>query len=424
MTVSGAPEKKKGSSNNKGTTPAAADASMDKKEVYNSRHSSSTAANKRSKPVFLNYHCNFTDNILPIIGFTQFACTLPFLAVQIIITQLWGLLQPKKTPQFVVDIQRSLDKYSNTGNDGEIVLWAIFLGAVLPIVWVCIGLSGSLTAAVLFNIFRIGPMYMHFAQVYTLCHMEPHRSYHLFSCGNKHPFSFLFNFWVGLFHGVLPGTFTESHISNHHKWDNGILDVYSTAGYRRDSWKSFFRYVPIWFAYASNISNCCYFAARKEWGQLYRTVMGTIYYLLFLTLAVQCFGWQFTLITSVYPFFEGNTLLALVNYTWHMFLEDDNEFVSSLTIEEGTEFIYSEEYHVVHHDIPGLHHKRYRSRFEKYEDHYDIIFEKVNLFELGITAICQNYERLAKMVKITEKSGSDRKVIAELLKTRLQHTQW
>ena len=104
---------------------------------------------------------------------------------------------------------------------------------------------------------------------------------------------------------------------------------------------------------------------------------------------------------------EGNILLAVVNFTWHMFLEEGNEYVNSTTIEEGTEFIFSEEYHVVHHQAPGYHHTRYRAHYEKHRSKYDLVFEKCNLFELGFTAIFRNYERLRGFVKDPD-AGDDR----------------
>ena len=115
---------------------------------------------------------------------------------------------------------------------------------------------------------------------------------------------------------------------------------------------------------------------------------------------------------------EGNILLAVVNFTWHMFLEEGNEYVNSTTIEEGTEFIFSEEYHVVHHQAPGYHHTRYRAHYEKHRPKYDLVFEKCNLFELGFTAIFRNYERLRGFVKDPTPETID------ILKRRLRCTWW
>ena len=38
-----------------------------------------------------------------------------------------------------------------------------------------------------------------------------------------------FNWWIGLFYGVLPSSFACGHSINHHKYNNGPLDVVSTS---------------------------------------------------------------------------------------------------------------------------------------------------------------------------------------------------
>ena len=43
-----------------------------------------------------------------------------------------------------------------------------------------------------------------------------------------------------------------------------------------------------------------------------------------------------------------------------MFIEENNEYINSTTILNGQNFIFSEEYHVVHHQNAGLHHNKYK----------------------------------------------------------------
>ena len=267
-----------------------------------------------------------------------------------------------------------------------------------------------------FNVVRIGPMYSNFAHVYTLCHMEAHRRYQLW--GRRGPWGYVFNWWVGLYHGVLPGTFTASHLYNHHRFDNDVRDAYSTAGYPRDSIVSLLRYLVVWCFYATNLSTLYDFYKRRMPLWFCHTALGTAYYAGFVALAVHATSARWALWTIGYPLVEGNILLAVVNFTWHMFLEEGNEYVNSTTIEEGTEFIFSEEYHVVHHQAPGYHHTRYRAHYEKHRSKYDLVFEKCNLFELGFTAIFRNYERLRGFVKDPTPETID------ILKRRLRCTWW
>jgi len=372
-----------------------------------------------------NRHNIFMDHVMPVIGACMMLCLLPLLVPQIAFTTLWGKKGPS-VPGFypaLKKVARACDSISTSGKDGEIVLWATWLGVGLPLLWLYVAYHQSVVTLVLYNVVRIGPMYVNFAHVYTLAHMEAHRRYKLFTLSRENPVSGIFNWLCGLFHGVVPATFTESHIANHHRWHNDFNDVYSTAGYRRDSVWNFMRYVPVWMMYASNMSSMWYFHVRKDSGRLQRTVFGTLYYVAFVFATQYMFGTTFALATIVYPFFEGNVLLAMVNYVWHMFLDtdQDNHYVNSITIEDGEEFIFSEEYHVVHHATPGIDHSKYRAEFEKNLAKYDIIFKNENLFELGGTAMARDYERLTDMVK---ENGMPRAEVTALLKKRLTETWW
>lgn len=61
--------------------------------------------------------------------------------------------------------------------------------------------------AFLYNFVRIGPAYVNFMYTYVLCHKEVHMYGKIFAyagCG----LGGIYNYWVGFFHGVLPGPFT------------------------------------------------------------------------------------------------------------------------------------------------------------------------------------------------------------------------
>jgi len=383
---------------------------------YNVHMNQSKSSKRRG---IVNFHNVVTDTVFPILGSITFIFILPFLAVQIGITTLWGrVLHPK---WLHIPHMKWTSSVMTNAQDTHFIGWVLWLGFFLPWLWYeAFKRYGEWWVTIAaFNCIRIGPMYSNFAHVYTLCHMEAHHQYKLFLNSRKHPLAYVFNGWIGLWHGVLPGTFTHSHTKNHHRFNNSIEDQYSTAGYRRDSMWSWMRYLVTWFLYATNVSTWADFWTRSMWSDLFETIFGTLFYGAFVYACCLVTSPLFTACTVGWAFIEGNTLLSLVNFVWHMFLdENDDEFVESTTIENGEEFIFSEEYHVVHHAYPGIHHTRYRAMFEKNESKYSIVFQNVNLFELGFTAMLQNYERLASMVK-------DRKPeTIDLLKKRLQLTKW
>mgnify|MGYP006102571951 FL=1 len=365
-----------------------------------------------------NTHNYITDQVVPCVGATFLITFLPLVIIQIVCTQLFELVAPNY-PSFLKPIPALIgSSFVKVKEDSYMVLWVIWLAICLPLFLTFMS-TFTLTwkVALFYNICRIGPMYTNFAHVYTLSHMEVHRQYQLFT--TKNPFmKCVFNMWIGLFHGVVPGTFTHSHVNNHHKYDNDINDVYSTAGYRRDSVWSFCRYIVVWFAYATNFSTFYDMIKQGEYRKVFEVFLGSCYYVAFILLNMSLFGTKFALVTVVYPLIEGNILLALVNYTWHIFIEEGNDYVNSLTILNGENFIFSEEYHVVHHYAPGFHHSRYKSVFEKNIEKYDIVFQHTNLFELGITAILCNYKRLGTMVKDPPDD------VEEILKKRLRATLW
>jgi hypothetical protein len=79
-----------------------------------------------------------------------------------------------------------------------------------------------------------------------------------------------------MFHGVVPGVFTVSHIHNHHKYDNDENDVYSTAFRPRDSFASWVKYVPEWMAYATNVSSFVFFLREGSYGKALKTLVSTM----------------------------------------------------------------------------------------------------------------------------------------------------
>ena len=415
-----------------------------------------------------NYHSFFTDHVAPILGGSLFFCCLPFVAFSIIMCTIWDYLDKHyiKLIEFLQQSKQankfyeSCNKYVKYPSDNFLVPLAIWLGVGLPSILIIFGVINNryiacnsidtcwnnddgiinnpflyfMILALVYDVIRIGPMYANFAYVYAMCHKEAH------CMGNTYSFKkhfYVFNYWIGCFHGVLPGTFTLSHINNHHKYNNDQMDLISTGGYRRDSFHSFMRYMFIWFHYASNISTfySFYWESKDETNkQRYKAAKNlkilfveTVYYILFVLFWIYLFGFPYAFVTIIYPFFEGNILLAEVNYTWHMFIDRDlknGEYIESTTILNGQQFIFNEEYHVVHHQYPGLHWPLYPKMYEKHKENYDIVFQNENIFVLGFTGIFRDYDGLVKLVKNPKFNEKGENITAQILKYRMQTTIW
>ena len=215
-------------------------------------------------------------------GCALLAVAGPYVALQIFMCNMWDQFDQRiiglipliqKLSHAMAPSTRFIVKHDADGFIFHLLVW---LGAILP-AWFFYELYRAATVGfswqriLLYNIIRIGPMYMNFMFVYVMCHKEGHNFGNLFAKKfNGHaPFGlkYVFNHWAGMFHGVLPGTFTYSHLYNHHKYDNDERDVYSTAYRTRDTFTSWVTYLPEWFAYASNVSTLRAFVQEKRYGE-------------------------------------------------------------------------------------------------------------------------------------------------------------
>lgn len=306
-----------------------------------------------------NVHTIFTDYMMPVFGAGIFFTALPYMILQIILCTLWEGADRRSLD--LVGCMRRIarlkvfESFTQHTGDGFIVAALMWLGVVMPALCIHEALYAREHGIVwwrviAYNVIRIGPMYKNFAHVYTLAHKEYHTFGGVFIKPlNTVGFRYAFNWIVGPFFGVLPGTFTHSHQLNHHKYNNGRNDIYSTGGYARDSFWNFMRYVLVWFGYASNITTVIQFVREGRGRLAAETILATFYY--FAIVAGFAFiSPEWACLSLVWAFVEGNILLAMVNWVWHAFIDGENpnnDFTTSTTIVNGEEFIFSEEYHVV-----------------------------------------------------------------------------
>jgi hypothetical protein len=106
------------------------------------------------------------------------------------------------------------------------------------------------------------------------------------------------------------------------------------------------------------------------------------------------------------PLLEQTILLAVVNWSWHAFLDPEdpaNEFVASLTILEGRINVLEEDYHVVHHQYPGAHWTTHPELYAKHKNEYvgaakkqGSVFRHTHAFEIFFLIILRDYRKLAE----------------------------
>jgi len=135
----------------------------------------------------------------------------------------------------------------------------VLLAVVIPILFLCClkytfayGFSWGL--CIVYNVIRIGPYLMNFAYAYALSHKEGHMGKNMYKEPYGYVLGYSFNWWIGLFYGILPATFAIGHTINHHKYNNNEEDVLSTFDRPRDSFGNWVRYLPRFALYAMNVS--------------------------------------------------------------------------------------------------------------------------------------------------------------------------
>lgn len=265
----------------------------------------------------------------------------------------------------------------------------------------------SIPICFIYHVIRVGPYVMSFAYVYTLCHKEGHATAAktgLFAKPFDHQGSLrhIFNWWVGLFYGVIPSSFAIGHSINHHKYNNGPNDVVSTTDTPRDSVMAWVCYIPRFARYSSNISTTRQFITEGKHDVALRIIYGSLWYVAFFGLVAQMFGLKFAVAYLCYPFLENVLLLATVNWSWHAFVDPNdhtNEYVSAITLVNGPINVLNEDAHVVHHQYPGVHWTRHPELLKKHSDRYASslasVFYGTHTFELVGFILTKNYDKLA-----------------------------
>lgn len=394
---------------------------------------------EQGPPAFFNHHSFFTSHLQPVLGGLALLLALPYVALQIVMCTAWHALDARALGCGAalrrVLSWRGWDALVKHKGDGFIAPALAVLGFALPLLCVHEALHArahgfTLWRALAYNLLRIGPMYVNFAHLYTLAHKESHAYGAVFSpLLNRLGAGYAFNWVAGPFFGVLPGTFTHSHQLNHHRYHNGVSDVYSTGGFPRDSLWSFCRYFFVWLLYASNLSTLHQLVAEGRTRAAVEVVGATMYYLA-LVGAVAAVSPAWAAASMGWAFVEGNVLLAMVNWVWHAFIDPadpTNPFIVSTTIVRGQEFIFSEEYHAVHHAKPGLHWSKYEAHFEGERAQYAaakaVLLQDANLFVVWGMIVAGDYAGLAGLVHDPAKKW-DAKALPGVLRARLRHTIW
>jgi len=237
----------------------------------------------------------------------------------------------------------------------------------------------------LYHLFRIGPRFRFFAYIHVLVHKEGHDHKGLF----KSVFSFLNKWYIqwvlGPFYGQVPYSYRAGHNKIHHRYDNGPEDIHTNIDLDRTKLFSFIQYIPRFFLYWTGLSPIVSFWYRKEWKFLKWQASGTLFYFLIVVMSWVFLDWKFAVAYNLYPLYESTIFFSGISYMWHCFVEPtdpDNQYINSVTILNGRDNIYNEDFHVAHHTEPTLH-------WSDYEGHY---YTNIHYFKKYQATIFQDTE--------------------------------
>lgn len=411
------------------------------------------AVNQRasySKGVFSgNGPIPMSDTVAFLTGLVLVLCVIPGTIVVVGLTVLWDGIDRgfmgKPGDGVVMSLARFVNRHTaplwkfcvKHPEDAYLINLIFCLGIVVPILFAAslyytLHFGFSLPLCLAYHVIRLGPYFMNFAYCYTLCHKEGHSRTGLFSPWLHPVLKNVFNWWIGLFYGVMPASFAFGHTINHHKYNNGPLDVISTSDRRRDSFGNWLRYLPRFTLYALNVSTLRQFIYEGEYKVAAKMVFGTAWFWGFVYITY-LYSPVFTIAYVIFPTGENILLLSCVNWCWHAFIDPnspDNTYVGSLTLYDGPINVLHEDYHVVHHQYPGVHWSTHPMKYSQhlkrgdYSNNRATAFSGTHVFELFFIICLRDYKTLAD--KFVDLSGSfpTQEDKMDVLKARLQACWW
>eukprot|EP00919_Chromeraceae_sp_WS-2016_P012275 GHVR01028695.1.p1 GENE.GHVR01028695.1~~GHVR01028695.1.p1 ORF type:complete len:458 (-),score=105.57 GHVR01028695.1:18-1391(-) len=375
-----------------------------------------------------------------VLGIMYLIIALPASAFMIGCAMLWYYIDPINKPvrKFIVNMMSPFSKIFVRRHDNHFVVPVALLQAVIqPTVFFFILYSTyktnyfSFPIAFVYHLVRLGPHFNNYGYVYTLCHKEGHvKREGFFKEPYCHALHSIFNWWVGIFYGVFPSSFSYGHSKNHHRYNNDADDVITTWDLPRDSFFNYVAYIPRFIIYHLNISSALKFIQEGDKEASMKLIIGNFYFVLF-ALGVARVSPIFSIVYVWYPMIESILLLSAINWSWHGFLGDDpqDKYQHSVTLFDNKEEtnILNEDYHVVHHSYPTAHWADHPMLFNKHKDEYikrnATMLRNTHAIEIFFLIILQQYDVFVeKWVDMSNKLTYEDKL--NIVVTRLRNCSW
>jgi fatty acid desaturase len=309
--------------------------------------------------------------------------------------------------------------------------WTLFLAVVPPVMLYYCYLRQmengfEPVVCLIYHYLRLGPRFRMFAHYHVLIHKEGHDHRGWFK-GPYKALNLINSLWTGLFYGAMTQSYSAGHNKIHHRWHNDADDVHTNIDVDRTYFPNYILWLPRFFYYWTGVSPLAIFLKRAEHVFALRILAGQLWWLGFVALTRYATGgWMFGVAYVVYPMAESIAFLGSMAYLWHGYVEPSdptNQYINSITILDGQDNIFNEDYHVVHHHAPFVHWtdipKFYEETKHKYSECTATVFRDCEQGLLVFWQFTSNWDELAKhFVDLNGKLTHKEKV--ELLVRRLK----
>ena len=287
------------------------------------------------------------------------------------------------------------------------------------------------------------------ATVYTLAHREGHvaegRMYRPWIA--KH-IGNIFENRIGLWYGIVPHTFSTSHILLHHRLNGGKSDPIYVWDLDRTKFGDLLLYQWRIFMYTAGFGNIREFrrqqdvhpAIRKAHARLssgmrvyWVYVPAALVALLVATGSSISSSLLFLFFIYIQPLFAMSTFLALITLAQHGFLEYDEKgrtlkHVVAITILNGHDDSFGEDDHRAHHYSPSVTHDKLAATQSLQESEcarcHGSVFKNTSIIEIAILLLSGRIDRLIDRYYVDYSGGRlERDQIVRLFTRRAQRKE-
>ncbi len=284
--------------------------------------------------------------------------------------------------------------------------------------------------------------------VYTFAHREGHEANgRMYRPWIRKYIGNIFENRLGVWYGIVPHSFSTSHVLLHHRLDGGKSDPIYLWDLDRTKFSDFLLYQWRLFLYMASFSSLrefrrwrgvhpvlqrAYTTLRKSMFIYYVIIPSAIIALLLASGSSVTSSIAFLFFIYFQPLLGMSSFLVLINWAQHGFLEHDSngrnvEHVTALTILEGQDNSFWEDHHLAHHSVPAAAHDQYAAIQESEEREWarwhGAVFKNVSNVEIAVLMQLGRFDKLIDRYYVDFSGTLDRDGLVELFTRRAQRKE-